>query len=483
MRARLLPALVGITVLGAGIAVGVSATAAKNARPTVAYHGKIITAQPKTRPANRAVAYRGRPLVLQQTYVGRGAAEPTIGLDKSGTAFYAASTFDSVVGQAHTILLRSKDTNKTWKSVQPTAAGADLHPQTLDPYVYVDPDFGRVFNVDLVGAASEISFSDDKGATWSHTVVSSAGVNDHQTLTFGFPPRESSYPLLDPKLPKIGYYCGNTVAFETCARSFDGGLSWSQLPSPPYTGASTQPGGSGFCGSLAGHLVTDPIGNVYMPKGHCDLPTIAISSDAGTTWKDVPVSTTIHASDIQTSVSSDKAGNLFYVWWDSVYQLPYLSVSRDHGNTWSPARMIAPPEVTQVNFPTIEAGDRGRIAISFPGTTGDPRDPNRPWNTYVVISTDALTANPTFVSSTSNIPSDPVHRGNCNARCAGMFDFLDVVVAPAGQGVVWATATDTCTSAACKDPDGSARSASDAAGVAVRQVSGPALRGKKPYLP
>jgi hypothetical protein len=135
-----------------------------------------------------------------------------------------------------------------------------------------------------------------------------------------------------------------------------------------------------------------------------------------------------------------------------------------------------------VNFPSIDAGDRGRIAITFPGTTGDPRDPNRPWNTYVVISTDALTANPTFVSSTSNNPSDPVHRGNCNARCAGMFDFLDVVVAPAGQGAVWATATDTCTSAACKDPDGSARSASDAAGVAVRQISGPALRGKSPYL-
>ena len=484
VRNRLLATAAALLATGGALVAGLdNAGAARNPRPTVAYHGKIVAAQPAKRPANSAIAYRGTPLVLQQTYVGRTAAEPTIGVDKSGAAFFAASAFDSVVGQAHTILLRSTNTNKSWSSVQPREAGVDLHPQTLDPYTYVDPDYGRVFTVDLIGTASEISYSDDKGQTWSHTVASSAGVNDHQTLTFGFPPAESSYPLLDPKLPKIGYYCANTVAFETCARSFDGGASWTQLPTPPYTGASTQQGGSGFCGSLAGHLVTDPGGRVYLPKGHCGLPTIAISGDAGSTWKIVPVSTKIGSAGIQDSVAADRAGNLYFVWWDSVYQLPYLSISRDHGNTWSTPRMIAPPGVTQVNFPTIDAGDKGRIAITFPGTAGDPRDPNRPWNSYVVMSTDALTANPTFVSSTANNPSDPVHRGTCDSRCGGMFDFLDIVAAPSGPGAVWATATDTCTKAGCTDPDGTARAASDAAGVAIRQVSGPAMRGKKLSFP
>jgi hypothetical protein len=484
VRSRVLPAALGLVVLGGALAaVGSSATAAKNPRPTVAYHGKLLASLPKSRPANAPIAYRGKPLVLQQTYVGRQATEPTIGLDKAGNAFFAASTFDSVVGQAHTILLRSTDTNKTWKSVQPTASGTDLHPQTLDPYVYVDPDYGRVFNVDLVGLASEISFSDDKGKTWTQTVASSAGVNDHQTMTAGFPPAESSYPLLDPKFPKIGYYCANTVAFATCARSFDGGLSWSQMPTMPYTGASTQQGGSGVCGSLAGHLVTDRVGNLYFPKGHCNLPTIAISPDAGTTWKVVPVSTKITASDIQTSVTADRSGNLYYVWYDGTFKQPYLSVSRNKGATWTTPRMIAPPGVTQVNFPSIDAGDRGRIAITFPGTTGDPKDKNRAWNSYVVLSTDALSANPTFVSSISNNPSDPVHRGVCDGRCGGMFDLLDIVVAPSGPGVVWATASDTCTKEACTDPDGTARTDQAGAGVAIRQVSGPAMRGTKPYLP
>lgn len=485
MRSRALPALISLAVLGALAATTVGgATAARNPKPTVAYHGKVMSDAPKATVKNAAVAYRGKPLVLQQTYVGRGAAEPTIGVDKSGTAFFAASQFDSIIGQAHTILLRSSDTNRTWKSVQPTAAGViDLHPQTLDPYVYVDPDYGRVFNIDLVGAASEISFSDDKGVTWRHAVAAAAGVNDHQTMTAGRPPAESSFPLLDPKFPKIGYYCANTVAAETCARSFDGGQSWAQTPTTPYAGASTQSGGSGFCGALAGHLATDPQGYVYQPKGHCGLPSIAISGDAGTTWKVVVVSTKIRTSGHEASIASDKAGNLYYLWFDEKFLQPYLAISRDKGNTWSTPRMIAPPGVTQVNFPTIDAGDRGRIAITFPGTTGHPKDKDRPWNTYVVVSTDALSANPTFVSSTSNDPKDPVHRGNCNGRCAGMFDFLDVVVAPTAGGAVWASATDTCTSEACTDPDGTATKATAAAGVAVRQVSGPALRGTKPYLP
>lgn len=484
MRVRALPALIGLAVLGvAGAGSLPGAGAAGNPRPTVAYHGVLMPTAPKSPPRNKPISYRGKPLVLQQTYVGRGAAEPTIGVDKKGTAFFAASQFDSVIGQAHTILLRSTDGNRSWKSVQPTAAGVDLHPQTLDPYVYVDPDYGRVFNVDLVGAASEISFSDDKGVTWTHAVAAAAGVNDHQTMTAGRPPVESSYPLLDPAFPKIGYYCANTVGAETCARSFDGGRSWSQLPTTPYAGVSTQEGGTGFCGALAGHLVTDRQGYVYLPKGHCNLPTISVSADAGTTWKVVPVTTKITAADIQTSVAADAAGNLFYVWYDGVHHLPYLSVSRDRGATWSTPRMIAPPGVSQVNFPSIDAGDRGRIAITFPGTTGDPKDRDRPWNTYVVVSTNALAANPTFVSSTANNPKDPVHRGVCDGRCGGMFDFLDVVVAPTAGGAVWATATDTCTKAACTDPDGTASKATDAAGVAVRQVSGPALRGSRPYLP
>src|SRR5207247_1074417 len=89
------------------------------------------------------------------------------------------------------------------------------------------------------------------------------------------------------------------------------------------------------------------------------------------------------AYSIQTSVASDAAGNLFYTWYDATNRLPYLSHSTDHGRTWSTPLMIAPPGVRQVNWTTIVAGDRGRIALVFPGTTQTlppppPTDPSDP---------------------------------------------------------------------------------------------------------
>src|SRR4029078_6464049 len=125
--------------------------------------------------------------------------------------------------------------------------------------------------------------------------------------------------------------------------------------------------------------------------------------------------------------------------------------STDHGLTWSTPLMIAPPGVHEVNFPTLIAGDAGRLALTFPGTTARNREPNRAWNSYVVITNGATDANPRFIWTTANDPADPVHRGDCRpARCAGMYDFLDIIVSPV-NGAVWATATDTCMGACVTD--------------------------------
>lgn len=165
------------------------------------------------------------------------------------------------------------------------------------------------------------------------------------------------------------------------------------------------------------------------------------------------MSSNIPIASNDPAVASDTAGNLYYVWWDQKHHLPYLSISRDHGATWSTPLMIAPPGVFEVNFPTITAGDPGKIAITFPGTTvNDQQDSTRPWNSYVVISTNALDPDPLFLSNVANDPNDPVHRGDCLGRCAGMFDFLDIQVSPA-DGTPWATAVDTCTGACVTNPN------------------------------
>ncbi|MDQ3451266.1 MAG: glycoside hydrolase [Actinomycetota bacterium] len=166
--------------------------------------------------------------------------------------------------------------------------------------------------------------------------------------------------------------------------------------------------------------------------------------------------------------------------------LPYLATSTDHGATWSKPLMIAPPNVREVQWPTVAAGANGRIVISFPGTTEkDQGDLTRPWDEYVVVSTNALADDPLFVSNIANPATDPVHRGDCPGRCGNMLDFLDAVVSPAPDHSVWATVVDTCTSENnCKnnadakgfdDANGEDNAASDMRGIAIKQISGPNL--------
>lgn len=512
-----------LLLLGLLAATLTVATSAANARPdprlaalgapvggSAAYHGTVVKQNTADKvPANKPVKYAGPKLAFESHYVGRQAAEPTIGVDKLNRAYYPASTFDALPKEsprnsAHTILLTSGDRGKQWRSVQPMIASQDAHPVSLDPYVYVDPKTSRIFDIDLALAGSYLSFSDDSGETWTTVPLTSAsGANDHQTLFAGPPPAGNpSLIPLDPKFPRIVYYCVNSIAVVGCAHSVDGGKTFSQAGGPPYP-TGVQPGGKNFgvCGSLHGHGVADSKGRIFLPQGRCLEPSIAVSNDGGLTWTSSVVSKAVGASFVQTSVAVDAADNLYYTWWDDLHRLPYLSVSKDHGATWGPAIMIAPPGVHEVNWPTIDAGDPGRIAITFPGTTAvneDDRtkpstDLTRPWNSYVVVSTNALSSNPLFLSTITNAPYDPVHRGNCNGRCGNMYDFLDVVVSPNDQGRVWATATDTCTKASScnskrvKGADGAAINASNGAavdmqGVAIRQVSGPALRGKAANL-
>jgi hypothetical protein len=166
------------------------------------------------------------------------------------------------------------------------------------------------------------------------------------------------------------------------------------------------------------------------------------------------------------------------MWWSAENRLPYMAVSQDGGKSFGPALLVAPPGLRAVNFPSIDAGEKGHVVISYPGTMDpDSSKAARPWNYYVAVTDNALADRPVFHSATANPIADPVHRGVCLGRCAGMLDFLDVVVAP--SGAVWATEVDTCVKG-CITAKGPTMSPAEAAngrvGVAVRQLSGPGLR-------
>jgi hypothetical protein len=400
--------------------------------------------------------------------------------------------------------MRSKDGGRTFQDASPNVAGVKTQNVSTDPYIYVEPTTGRVFDLDLQGlSGAHLSFTDDGGKSWTESLLSTAGLNDHQTLVAGVAPEGAPLPLTDPAFQKVLYYCTNAVTWGSCARSFDGGRTFIQGNQAGYLTFDPVPlvtlddeHNDGVCGQLHGHAVTDRAGRLFIPRGWCRTPMIAISSDAATTFHDVKVSD-IPINGQQASVAVDREGTLYYAWYGGLKEpLPYLSISRDHGEHWSTPLMIAPPGVHEVNFPTIDVGDPGKIAITFPGTTstGGTKDNTRPWNSYVVVSTNALSDDPLFLSNIANPKNDPVARGDCADRCGRMYDFLDIVSAPNQGGRVFATAVDTCTAEnSCNskrvvgnDDDADIvteetshpyGASSDMQGVIIREVSGPALRG------
>ncbi len=413
------------------------------------------------------------PLTLQATRVGREAAEPTLGVTSDGTAFFAAGTFDgAAVVAPRTEVKRSTDGGLTWETVTPALPDRlkSEPPVTLDPMVYVDEATDRVFNLELYVGCSYLLFSDDNADSWNRAPAACGDyVNDHQTIIAGAIPPDAAVPVSTYQ-DRWVYYCFNRVIDANCGRSIDGGQTWSPTATPAYVGFD--PDNGGLCGGLHGHIATDPEGRLFVPKGHCNKPFVSMSSDGGDTWTRTQVSD-ISAASTHLSVAADAAGNVYFLWWDATYRRPWLSVSTDHGATWGEPLMISPPGVTEVNFPVLVAGDEGRLAINFPGTTStDPTDTTRPWNEYVVVVTDAHTADPVFYSATANDPAtDVFHRGDCNGRCAGLWDFVDVVIAP-GTGEAWAAAADACIRN-CDEKPASDKQVGD--GVAIRQIGGPRL--------
>src|SRR3954464_8712662 len=108
-----------------------------------AYHATRVTAEPKRLLQNKAIHYTGRKLVLAQSYVGRRAAEPTIGVDRSGAIYTVASAFDAVPGnppknEPRTLANWRTDGGRTWRVQQANAGGQNSMVVSTAPSINVD---------------------------------------------------------------------------------------------------------------------------------------------------------------------------------------------------------------------------------------------------------------------------------------------------------------------------------------------------------
>lgn len=459
------------------------------------------------RAGGRAVAsasLRRRAPDARLFRVGVNGAEPTLGVTKEGWILYQGVTFENGFLPVPDVV-RSKDRGATWEIVSPSAGPFRRHPITGDPYIYTDKATSRTFTFDFEFGCSEISLTDDGGDTWLTTPLG-CGQMDHQNLFAG-------PAVISPTTvyPNVVYFCaitgGALVPTSTasgCSKSLDGGISWAPTGELPFTSSPDQDEGnlgvSGLCDGAVGHGFVGQDGTVYVPKGHCGQPWLAISRNEGATWERVQVAANGMPLgeggifDHEAGVVADPQGNVYYT-WVARDRLPYLAVSRDGGETWSKPLMIAPPGVNETSIPGIDIGSSGSVAIVYMGTTNSPGapfnepracepvtcwfsdDPSEPlyrdttWNGYVTMTTNALDKDPLFYTASINDPSDPLIRGQCGPfRCQAEYDFIDVVIAP--DGTPWAALVDGCVKACIsRTPRTNA-----AEGIVGHLVGGPSLR-------
>ena len=99
--------------------------------------------------------------------------------------------------------------------------------------------------------------------------------------------------------------------------------------------------------------------------------------------------------------------------------------------------MVAAPDVQETGFPTIFAGDEGRVVIGYIGEVNDVETnaSNSGWSGYMAIMTDSFANNPLITSVAVNSPDDPLDiTSDCgNVRCGGFGDFIDVEIDDEGR--------------------------------------------------
>lgn len=440
---------------------------------------------------------------------GAPALEPTFGVTEEGSVLYQAAGESPVPFTSAPRVLRSDDAGRSWVDVSPRLGGERLHRASFDPYMYVDPRTSRAFTVDALVGCALVSSSDDGGESWRSTATLCGQGLDHQSVFAGPPVTSATVGY-----PNVVYWCavhGGGGQFSTatsCSKSLDGGHTFVPTGTPAYTADPRKADGnfgvSGWCDGLAGRGVVGPSGTIYVPKGWCGEPTLAISDDEGATWRHVEVASGIGMArtrddrpEHEAGVAVDAAGNLYFV-WSGRDRLPYLAVSRDGGSTWSSPMMVGPPDLVEADRPQVAVGDPGRIVIGYMGSADSPGPPfpgegscgpsegattflldcpepeeyeDVTWNGYLTVTTDALDDRPVLLTATVNDPAEPLHRGACGPGGCGTLGDGIATVGTGFGGTPLGAFVDLC-HGGCDSGEGA-----EPRGLFARLEGGPGLHG------
>ena len=445
-------AFIDVSTLGTGVYTIHVAYATTPDSATDEYHGAVsvvLAAPPATANTGPKIGYENfeAPGVLTPVtvstgptveYLGRGAGEPSIGVDWNSPAPNNLSGVTNFQSDLETLFITFADACPTGG---PTATWVNRRAPTSvvidsDPIGFTDRQTGRVFAAELTATSPtcKVSFSDDDGNTWSPTSGPLGSGIDHETIGGG-PYNTNSVPPPPPHpaYSNAVYYCSQDLVNAFCLRSDDGGQTFGP-PVQTYLGP---------CGGLHGHVKVSPKdGTVYLPNNDCDgLGGVVVSEDNGLTWN----IRTVHTATVPTiSGSSDPAvgiddnGRVYFV-IASNNSAAVVATSDDHGMTWNNiADVGAVYGLKNIRYPAAVAKDANRAAVAFYGTT-TPGNANSPsfnglWHLYVAHTFDGG-ATWTTTDATPNAPMQRgcIWTGGGANICRNLLDFFDITVDKQGR--------------------------------------------------
>ena len=401
--------------------------------------GQAVSHYQSGRPAPSS-----KSLSLQLSRTQQFAGEPTLGVNSRNEVI--VQTVPPV---------RSKDGGRTWEQT-----GLNAETAAVDPYLYLDRSTGRTFSAINLQGCSQLNISDDLGSTW---IPSQAGcgtlTTDHETISAGRPVTSTTVGY-----PNIVYYCAigtgttNDLGTSTiCSKSLDGGHAWVVTGTPAYLdGESSETGFYGIpghCGGASAHLFVGSDGTLYLPRGWCAQPWLAISHDEGLSWTRVQVAKNgmngdVTSPDHGSGVGVDARGNIYYT-WVAHDRLPYLAISRDHGHTFGKPMMMGYPGLREAALPSLAVTPSGNVLIGYMGSLNSPGAPwtgdysNTTFNGFMSETLNPLSADPIFHTAPVSDLNIPLVRGTCGpVRCQAVYDFITVTFGPDGTG--WGAFVDTC---------------------------------------
>jgi Dockerin type I domain len=416
------------------------------------------------------------PTVETVEYMGHDAGEPSIGVNwQSPNSDVGVTNFQSDL-QTNFITFNdvcSTAPKATWyNSSAPTSVLVDS-----DPIGFTDPATGRVFagELTLTSPSCKVSFTDTDGldATgvpsvlgWSPSSGPLGSGIDHETIGGGA--YHDPIPPLPGPYPHAVYYCSQDLVTAFCLRSDDGGATFGPVVAT-YT--------SGECGGLHGHVKVGPDGTVYLPNNSCRGTTgnafqtgaVVVSEDNGITWnvrtvENATLATRANANLQDPAVAIDNTGRLYFGMSSSNVEFTAIggstaavATSTDHGQTWQSIYDVgAALGLKNIAYPAATAGDDGRAAIAFYGSTTSGDDSANTfagiWHLYVASTFDGGSTWRTVDVT----PNAPLQRGCIWMHggadiCRNLLDFFDMTVDKQGRvevGYVNGCAGGNCMQAA-----------------------------------